>query len=477
MPQTKIIRRPDRAEGGITPEEKAQMDDLAQHYINEIILRTSPADINKLAPAIRSLYRAADLDDGVNVVLVSSPVQMAMVYGAASWIWHCRGSDATDAATSDATLTATRAATDDATSAATDDATFDATFDATLDATDAATDDATYAATYAATRIATRDAARDATSDATFTATRAATDIAAYAATLDATFTATRAATDIAAYAATVAATDTATLAATYAATYDATDAATRDATYAATRDATLDATDDICGMYAKIILSLSGRGGLECAKWWSRAYQGGAMWAQWDCYAAAARDVLGLKLEPHKAYSSWEACLEGGFRCMHEKFCVISDHPAFIKQDDRHLPHCEDGPSHLWRDGWALYHWHGIAVPKEWIVGDGPTIEDALHHENVEKRRAACEIIGWDKIMDRLNARTIDKHKNPQVGELVEVDIPDVGRERFLRVMCGTDRAFALPVPPDTKDALSAQAWLKPGADIKNFKLPAMRT
>jgi hypothetical protein len=42
----------------------------------------------------------------------------------------------------------------------------------------------------------------------------------------------------------------------------------------------------------------------------------------------------------------------------------------------------------------------------------------------------------------------------------LVEVNLPDAGRERFLRVRCGTGRNFAIPVPPTLKTALAANAW-----------------
>ena len=40
------------------------------------------------------------------------------------------------------------------------------------------------------------------------------------------------------------------------------------------------------------------------------------------------------------------------------------------------------------------------------------------------------------------------------------DLDIPDIGREKFLKVKCGTGREFAIPVPPDMKTALEANAW-----------------
>lgn len=216
--------------------------------------------------------------------------------------------------------------------------------------------------------------------------------------------------------------------------------------------------------------------GAYECAKNWYQAYQGGNTWAGWCSYIAGCRDVLGLELEAFKKYQHWEDAAKcGGFRWMHEDFCIVSDFPEFIRVDDRNLPHCEDGPSHRWRDGWEIYSWHGTQIPKTWIVGDGPTISDAISHENVEMRRCASEIIGWDVVLTELNAHTIDKDPDPEIGELIEANLPDVGVERFLRVRCGTGRSFSLPVPPETETALSAQIWLNQWDDASD--VPEVRT
>ncbi len=96
---------------------------------------------------------------------------------------------------------------------------------------------------------------------------------------------------------------------------------------------------------------------------------------------------------------------------------------------------------------------------------------------QNIEQRRAACEILGWNAILSALDAKTIDRDGDPQIGELVEVSIPDIGRERFLRVRCGTGREFALPVPPDMKTALQANAWTFGFDDFRQFLKPEIRT
>jgi hypothetical protein len=201
-------------------------------------------------------------------------------------------------------------------------------------------------------------------------------------------------------------------------------------------------------------------------------------MWASYDCYLSAMRDVIGLRLPVHDKYHWWEqAAIHGAFRVMHEEFCIVSDFPEVLRVDDQNRPHCESGPSHRWRDGWSLYHWHGVRIPAEWIENKAHlTPAVALSQENAELRRAACEIIGWDRILSELNAITIDADPDPAIGTLIRVDLPEAPREQFLQVRCGTGRSFSIPVPPDTKTALAAQAWIW-GLDEMDFVKPEVRT
>ena len=389
---SKIVRTPTRATGGITPDEKARMDEHAKLWIARAF-RTDPIEPDKIIPAIEGIYAAAKLKKP-RVVIAPSPMVMAFAYGASAAIWHNRGVDMTRA-----TDRATRTATDSATDSATRTATDSATATATLSATDSATRSATLSATYNATLSATDSATRSATGN---------TETAA-----------------------------------------------------------------------ALACMQLGGELGLECARRWGSVYQGGNMWAGYDCYLTACRDILGLRLPEHDAYAHWEqAAIHGGFRVMHPEFCIVSDFPEFIKIDDQNRAHCETGPSHRWRDGWSLYHWHGVSIPAEWIEDKASlTPQIALTWSNVEQRRAACEILGWAEILSALDAKIIHADDDPQIGSIVEVTIPEIGRERFLRVTCGTGREFALPVPPTIKTAIEAQAWTYGFDDPAEFLPPEIRT
>ncbi|MGB3388999.1 MAG: DUF6745 domain-containing protein, partial [Pseudaminobacter sp.] len=185
---------------------------------------------------------------------------------------------------------------------------------------------------------------------------------------------------------------------------------------------------------------ALAGKLGIECSRRWVNSYQGGNMWAGYDCYLTACRDIIGLELTSHSAYTHWEqAAIHGGFRVMHEEFCMVSDFPEILKVDDQNRPHCEDGPSHRWRDGWSLYHWHGVRVPGAWIE-NRDTIDPAevLRCENVEQRAAGAQIIGWPKMLDVLDASIIDSDPDPDHGDLIELTLPGLPEPGlFLRAYC----------------------------------------
>ena len=489
-----IIRTATKAAGGITADEKRRMDEHAKVWISRA-MRTDPIEPDKIIPAIKALYAAAGLKEP-RVVIAPSPLVMAFAYGAAAAIWHCRYKPvgaATRAATRAATYDATLDATYDATEAATRDATHDATHDATYAATEAATHGATYDATDAATRDATRVATEAAIDDATHDATHDATYAATHDAIGDAIDAATDAATRVATYdatdAATCAATDAATSAAIEAEIEAATQAATRDATEAATYAVTYDAT------YAAIeaaidgaaaCFNLAGKPGIQNAVRWSYAYQGGNMWASYECYLTAMRDIIGLRLPTHKKYAAWEQCaIHGGFRVLHPEFCIVSDFPEVLKVDEQNRPHCETGPSHRWRDGWSLYHWHGVKVPAHWIE-QRETLDpnEVIKADNVEQRAAGAAIVGWPKMLSVLKSNLIDDSGSSDIGQLIELTLPGLDEPGlFLKATCPRNGIIVEGVPRVSdidglpiNTALAAQAW-RIGDPQSEYQHPPKRT
>jgi len=198
------------------------------------------------------------------------------------------------------------------------------------------------------------------------------------------------------------------------------------------------------------------------------------AYWLAWAEFAAK----IGVPIEKAEHFHAYiQFAKTSGVSYFYPGFAFVSDRPDVIRKDDETRMHCEGGPALSYRDGYAVHCWHGQNIPSEWIEKpETLTAAIAINHPNVEQRRAACEILGWARVLDELNAAVIDKDPDPEIGSLLEVDIPDIGREKFIRVTCGTGREFAIPVPPEMTTALQAQAWMV-GLEPSDFMKPEIRT
>lgn len=176
---------------------------------------------------------------------------------------------------------------------------------------------------------------------------------------------------------------------------------------------------------------------------------------------------------------------------------------PVVEVRDDEGMLHSPIGPARVFADGTTAYFWRGMVVPTAWLPPPDdewyrrygrhymqprpdlflPTPISALTMRNLELRRCACEILGWDTVIDSLQPRLVDEDSDPTVGTLIAVKLAAPGtfeydrapEEFFLRVQCGTGRWFSLAVPPDMRTALEANAWTY-GLEPQDYR-PEVRT
>ena len=185
-----------------------------------------------------------------------------------------------------------------------------------------------------------------------------------------------------------------------------------------------------------------------------------GAQDAGWLSLYNFFQEVVGLECT-NKLQGLMDLSKNSGWVSFYEDTVVFQHRPEVIKFDDQNRLHCEDGPAIRYRDGYSVYSWHGTRIPAEWIEKKSElTAKIALTWENIEQRRCACEIIGWAKILRELDSKVIDSDEDPMIGNLLEANIPGIGREKFLQVLCGTGPTFAFPVPPECKTAIEGNAW-----------------
>lgn len=153
----------------------------------------------------------------------------------------------------------------------------------------------------------------------------------------------------------------------------------------------------------------------------------------------------------------------------------IVSRRPSVVKRDEAGRLHNPSGAAIEFIDGFKLWYWHGVSVKREWI--DNPmsiTPDEALGIANADRRTAACEIAGWDRIINGLNSTIVDENPDPMIGTLLRVELPQ-GRASFIKVLCATGRTFMIPVPNTMMTALEANAATY-GFAVDNFK-PEART
>lgn len=160
------------------------------------------------------------------------------------------------------------------------------------------------------------------------------------------------------------------------------------------------------------------------------------------------------------------------GWALLYDDLVVLTQKPLHTKFDDENRTHSENDFAIKYRDGTGICIWHGVTIPTKWIFSPaGITTDILLHWENIEQRRCACEIVGWAKVLKKLKAVEIDKDPDPTIGTLLEVELWDLGKEKFLLVTDpNTKSPVGLPVPPEMKTALEANSWTY-GIDKVDFK------
>ena len=224
---------------------------------------------------------------------------------------------------------------------------------------------------------------------------------------------------------------------------------------------------------------------GLQCAASSWRMWQGGNQWSGSDAFLTFFQDVAEIPLD-YSAYNHWRTLSEhSGPRIMHPDFCMISDRPEILTVDDQNRPHGETGPFCRWRDGSALYSWHGTRIPASWI--ERRAILDpveVLREQNVEIKAAGISIIGMAKMFDQLGGRIIDDSGSPDIGKLGEVRIPGLPEPgRYLIAECPRNGTIMEGVPAVSDidglpilTALHAQAW-RIGDPLSDYQHPPQRT
>lgn len=148
----------------------------------------------------------------------------------------------------------------------------------------------------------------------------------------------------------------------------------------------------------------------------------------------------------------------------------VVSARPDEVHLDGDGRLHRHDGPAVRYPSGWSTWAHHGVVVPRG-VIERTIRPRDVLALRNVEVRRAAVDVMGWELFMDAAFMRRLGEDRDPgNPGcelELWAADRWIYGAPVNVLVCTngsperdGTRRRYHLAVPPWITDPVEAAAW-----------------
>ena len=205
---------------------------------------------------------------------------------------------------------------------------------------------------------------------------------------------------------------------------------------------------------------------------------------AGWLAWASYFRRVVGLP-GTEKVEALARIAANCGWVWFFEGAAIMTDRPRILRRDENNRLHCETGPALEYRDGFAIYAWHGTRLPAEWVENRA-TIDPAeiLKAPNVEQRSAGAAMLGWPRMVSKLNREIIDGDPDSDVGALIELTMPGLLKPgRFLQAVCVRNGPIVEGVPRTSdidgrpiETAMQAQAW-RVGLTPAEYRHPIQRS
>jgi hypothetical protein len=189
----------------------------------------------------------------------------------------------------------------------------------------------------------------------------------------------------------------------------------------------------------------------------------------QHDAGALALIDVLdrAVGLRPgHPLAGQLLIGRSAGWWWPFEHVVILTERPCALDlaRDERGRLHHPAGPLVAYPDGWAVWAWHGVRVPRELVERpDAITVAQIRATRNLEARRLLLERYGLDRYLRDADATMVH---TDEVGKLWRCELPGDEPLAIVEVVNatpepdGTHAMYLLRVPPTMRTARQAVAW-----------------
>jgi hypothetical protein len=175
-------------------------------------------------------------------------------------------------------------------------------------------------------------------------------------------------------------------------------------------------------------------------------------------------RDMFGLQAETTALRGLSEVAASLGWWQPHQQICWLAERPNLLRGDARDRLHNPDGPALRFPDGWSVWAWKGVEVPRAVIERPEAITLAAIDAEtNVQVRRCMIEIMTPQRYVALGGAERVAEDETGilwrrtwlQFDAWAAVEVINATPEPD-----GTRRHFFLQVPATIRTAREAVAW-----------------
>lgn len=190
--------------------------------------------------------------------------------------------------------------------------------------------------------------------------------------------------------------------------------------------------------------------------------------------------EMLDLNEETAPLAGLWQIAKSAGWLQPHRATCWLAERPSLLRGDVRDRLHDASGPALRYPDGWSVWAWKGVEVPRRIIEQPGEITLEAIDAEaNVQVRRCMIEIMTPARYVALGGAARIAEDETGVLWRKIwfatdawaAVEVINATPEAD-----GTRRHFFLQVPAHMRTAREAVAWTY-GLGTKTYADLVMRT
>jgi hypothetical protein len=175
-------------------------------------------------------------------------------------------------------------------------------------------------------------------------------------------------------------------------------------------------------------------------------------------------RNVLGLKSETAPLLPLMQVAMNTGWLQPHEHTCWLAERPSLLRSDAQGRLHDARGPALRFPDGWSVYAWKGVEIPR-WLVEEPEKITLAAidAETNVQVRRCMIEIMTPARYVALGGAAKVAEDETGVLWRKTWLAYDAWAAVEVINATPepdGTRKHFFLQVPANLRTAQEAVAW-----------------